>query len=52
VRAGKKLYFQHLEQKTVNVSLANLEAIAIGLNCLEADLVMPIRTGSLTNRGE
>jgi len=47
-----KNYISNIEQKTVNVSLANLEALAIGLNCLEADLVMPIRTGSPMNRGE
>jgi len=35
-------YIGNIEQKTVNVSLANLEALASGLGCLEAQLLMPL----------
>ena len=36
-------YIGDVEQETVNITLANLEALAQGLMCLEADLLMPIR---------
>jgi len=32
-------YISNIEQETVNISLANLEALAIGLGCSEADLL-------------
>jgi transcriptional regulator with XRE-family HTH domain len=32
-------YISDVEQGTVNISLANLEALAIGLRCSEADLL-------------
>ena len=35
-----KNYISNVEQSTVNVTLANLEALAKGLNCREADLFM------------
>ena len=34
-----KNYISNVEQSTVNVTLANLEALAKGLNCREADLL-------------
>lgn len=34
-----KNYISNIEQSTVNVTLANLEALARGLNCGEADLL-------------
>jgi len=34
-----KNYISNIEQSTVNVTLANLEALAKGLNCREADLL-------------
>jgi transcriptional regulator with XRE-family HTH domain len=37
-----KSYISNVEQETVNISLANLEALALGLECWEADLLMPI----------
>jgi len=36
-------YIGDVEQETVNITLANLEALAQGLMCLESDLLMPIR---------
>lgn len=36
-----KSYISNVEQGTVNISLANLEALAIGLDCSEEDLVRP-----------
>jgi len=36
----RRNYISNIEQSTVNVSLANLEALAKGLNCREADLLM------------
>jgi len=36
-------YIGDVEAETVNITLANLEALARGLMCLEADLLMPIR---------
>jgi transcriptional regulator with XRE-family HTH domain len=39
-----KNYISNVERGTVNISLANLEAIAIGLNCTAEDLLgKPIR---------
>jgi len=32
-------YISNIEQATVNISLANLEALAIGLRCSPADLL-------------
>lgn len=32
-------YISNIEQETVNISLANLEALAIGLECSEVDLL-------------
>lgn len=34
-----KTYISNVEQGTVNISLASLEVLAIGLGCSEADLV-------------
>ena len=34
-----KNYISNIEQATVNVTLANLEALAKGLNCQAADLL-------------
>ena len=34
-----KNYISNIEQSTVNITLANLEALAKGLNCREADLL-------------
>jgi len=34
-----KSYISNVEQATVNISLANLEAIATGLGCAEEDLL-------------
>jgi transcriptional regulator with XRE-family HTH domain len=34
-----KNYISNVEQATVNVTLANLEALAKGLNCRESDLL-------------
>jgi transcriptional regulator with XRE-family HTH domain len=34
-----KSYVSNVEQATVNISLANLEALAIGLNCGEDELL-------------
>jgi len=36
-----KTYIGNVEQGTVNISLANLEALAIGLRCSEEDLLRP-----------
>jgi XRE family transcriptional regulator, regulator of sulfur utilization len=36
-------YVGDVEQETVNITLANLEALASGLRCLAVDLLMPIR---------
>ncbi len=36
-------YIGDIEREAVNITLANLEALAKGLNCLEIDLLMPIR---------
>ncbi len=36
-------YIGDIEQETVNITLANLEALAPGLERHEADLLMPIR---------
>ena len=36
-------YIGDIEQENVNITLANLEALAMGLSCLECDLLMPIR---------
>jgi transcriptional regulator with XRE-family HTH domain len=36
-------YIGDVEQENVNITLANLEALAQGLMCLEADLLMPVR---------
>jgi transcriptional regulator with XRE-family HTH domain len=36
-------YVCNVESETVNISLANLEALAIGLDCSEYDLLAPIR---------
>ena len=36
-------YIGDVEQEMVNITLANLEALAQGLMCLEGDLLMPIR---------
>ncbi len=33
-------YVGNIEQGTVNITLANLEALATGLNCTEAELLM------------
>jgi transcriptional regulator with XRE-family HTH domain len=33
----------YTQQELMNLSLANLEALAQGLGCLEIDLLMPIR---------
>jgi transcriptional regulator with XRE-family HTH domain len=38
-----KTYIGNVEQGIVNISLANLEAIAKGLECSAEDLLMPIR---------
>jgi transcriptional regulator with XRE-family HTH domain len=35
-----KNYIGNIEQETVNISLGNLEALAKGLNCREADLLV------------
>lgn len=35
-----KTYVSNVEQGTVNISLANLEVLAIGLDCSEVDLLM------------
>jgi len=32
-------YISNIEQETVNISLANLEALAVGLDCSEEDLL-------------
>ena len=32
-------YVGDVEQETVNITLANLEALAMGLRCLEEDLL-------------
>jgi transcriptional regulator with XRE-family HTH domain len=34
-----KTYISHIERGTVNISLANLEALAYGLGCAEEDLL-------------
>jgi DNA-binding XRE family transcriptional regulator len=34
-----KSYIGNVEQGTVNITLANLETLAIGLNCAEEDLL-------------
>ena len=34
-----KAYISNVEQGVVNISLANLEVLAIGLRCCEADLL-------------
>jgi transcriptional regulator with XRE-family HTH domain len=34
-----KTYVGNIEQGTVNITLANLEALASGLNCTEAELL-------------
>jgi transcriptional regulator with XRE-family HTH domain len=36
-------YIGDVEQETVNITLANLEALADGLGCSEIDLLMPVR---------
>ncbi len=36
-------YIGEIEQEVVNITLANLEALAGGLGCLEMELLMPIR---------
>ena len=38
-----KSYVCNVESEMVNISLANLEALAIGLNCSECDLLASIR---------
>jgi transcriptional regulator with XRE-family HTH domain len=38
----EKNYISNVEQSTVNITLANLEAIARGLGCAEADLLRPM----------
>jgi transcriptional regulator with XRE-family HTH domain len=39
-------YIGDIEQENVNITLANLEALAIGLSCSEIDLLMPIKPTS------
>jgi transcriptional regulator with XRE-family HTH domain len=34
-----KTYISNIEQGTVNITLANLEALATGLNCTESELL-------------
>jgi transcriptional regulator with XRE-family HTH domain len=36
-------YISNVEQALKNISLANLEALAAGLKCLEVDLLMPAK---------
>jgi transcriptional regulator with XRE-family HTH domain len=36
-------YISNIEQETVNISLANLETLAIGLACSEEDLLRHLR---------
>ena len=43
-------YIGDIEQETVNITLANLEALSAGLNCAEADLLAPIRDMSLVQQ--
>jgi transcriptional regulator with XRE-family HTH domain len=38
-----KGYVSKVEQELMNVGLANLEALATGLECCEADLLMPVQ---------
>jgi transcriptional regulator with XRE-family HTH domain len=35
----RKSYISNVEQGTVNISLANLEALAVGLDCTAGDLI-------------
>jgi transcriptional regulator with XRE-family HTH domain len=37
-------YISSIEQELKNISLANLEALSLGLECSVADLFMPIRS--------
>jgi DNA-binding Xre family transcriptional regulator len=37
-------YISSIEQELKNVSLANLEALSLGLECSVADLFMPVRS--------
>jgi transcriptional regulator with XRE-family HTH domain len=38
-------YIGDVEREVVNLSLANLENLALGLDCSEYDLLLPIRPG-------
>jgi transcriptional regulator with XRE-family HTH domain len=37
-------YISNIEQELKNVTLANLEALSLGLECSVVDLFMPIRS--------
>jgi transcriptional regulator with XRE-family HTH domain len=39
-------YISKIERELMNVSLANLDALAVGLDCSLADLFMPVRADS------
>ena len=39
-------YISKIERELMNVSLANLDALAAGLDCSLTDLFMPVRAGS------
>lgn len=39
----QRTYVSNVEQAILNITLANLEALADGLDCSEVDLLMPVR---------
>ena len=43
-------YIGDIERETVNITLANLEALAMGLNCSAAELLMPDRATTTTRQ--
>jgi hypothetical protein len=42
-------YIGDIEQATVNITLASLEALAVGLHCAPADLLIRIHTARSTD---